>query len=80
MKKIRPRFTGPFTIIKRINHNTVTIYNKSTQEELSCHTQKLKKYNENQFTEENDYLRQLKSQQKLNNEYRRKKGNKRQRI
>ena len=80
MKKIRPRFTGPFTIIKRINHNTVTIYNESTQEELSCHTQKLKKYNVNQFTEENDYLRQLKSQQKLNNEYRRKKGNKRQKL
>ena len=80
MKKIRPRFTGPFKIIKRINHNTVTIYNESTQEELSCHTQKLKKYNPNQFTEETDYLRQLKQLQKLNNQYRRKKGHRRQQL
>ena len=80
MKKIRPRFTGPFKIIARINHNTVTIFNEQTDQTISCHTQKLKLYHKNQFTEEQDYLRQLKSLQKLNNQFRRKHGNKRTSI
>ena len=71
MKKIRSRFTGPFRIIKRVNHNTVTIYNDSTNETMTCHTQKLKLFHDHTFTPENDYLRQLKQRQKLNNEYRR---------
>ena len=73
MKKIRSRFTGPFRIIKRINHNTVTIHNDSTNETMSCHTQKLKKYHENNFTDENLFMRQLYQHQKLLNEYNRKK-------
>ena len=77
MKKIRSRFTGPFRIIKRVNHNTVTIYNDTTNESMTCHTQKLKYFHKHKFTPENDYLRQLKQQQKLNNEFRRKQSNKR---
>ena len=76
MKTIRPRFTGPFTITARVNHNTVKIYNEDTNETLTCHTQKLKKYHPNKFTEEQDFIRQLKQRQKLNKEYRRKKGSK----
>ena len=74
MKTIRPRFTGPYTITKRINHNTVSIFNKDDGKTITCHTQKLKKYHENMFTEEQDYIRQLKQKQKLNREYRRKRG------
>ena len=74
MKKIRPRFTGPFRIIARINENTVKIYNDDTDETISCHTQKLKLYHPNKFTLEQDFIRLLKAQQKLNNEFRRKKG------
>ena len=74
MKKIRSRFTGPFRIINRVSHNTVTIYNDTTNETMTCHTQKLKLFHEHHFTPEYDYLRQLKQQQKLNNEFRRKKS------
>ena len=80
MRKIRSRFTGPFRVIKRINHNTVTIYNEETQQDISCHTQKLKKFHPNEFTKEQDYLRQLKQQQKLNNEYIRKKSHLRKKL
>ena len=76
MKKIRPRFTGPFLITKRINHNTVEIFNDDTNETLTCHTQKLKKFYPNTFTEESDFIRQLKQLQRLNKQYRRKHGNK----
>ena len=76
MKTVRPRFTGPFTITKRISHNTVTIFNDDTNESLTCHTEKLKKYNPDQFTPEQDYIRQMKQRQKINNEYKRKKGHK----
>ena len=40
MRKIRPRFTGPFKILNRVNHNTVTIYNEDTNEQMTCHTNK----------------------------------------
>ena len=77
MRKIRPRFTGPFRILNRVNHNTVTIYNDDTNEQMTCHTNKLKKYHQNQFTDEQSYLRQLKNQQRLSGSYRRKQGHKR---
>ena len=80
MKTIRPRFTGPFTITKRINHNTVTIFNKDDGKSITCHTQKLKLYHENKFTEEQDFIRQLKQKQKINKEYRRKRGVQLQRL
>ena len=80
MKKIRPRFTGPFRILNRVNHNTVTIYNEDTNEQLSCHTNKLKKYHPNQFTDEQMYLRQLKTAQKIQGGYRRKQGSKRLKV
>ena len=80
MKKIRSRFTGPFRIIERINNNTVKIYNEETQEEMTTHTQKLKKYHTNQFTEERDYLNQLKQKLKLEKSHIRRKSNKRMKL
>lgn len=80
MKKIRSRFTGPFRITHRINHNTVTIYNEDTQEELTTHTQKLKKYHDNEFTRERDYLNQLKQKLKLEKSHIRRKSNKRRKL
>ena len=80
MRKIRSRFTGPFTITARVNHNTVKIYNEQTNETITCHTQKLKKFHPTKFTIEQTYLRQLKQQQKLNNEYRRKHGHRRTKL
>ena len=71
MKTIRPRFTGPFRIIKRINHNTVTIYNEDSNESMTCHTNKLKLFNKNTFMPEHIYLRQLRDIQKLNKSIRR---------
>ena len=76
MKTIRPRFTGPFTITKRISHNTVKIFNNDTNESMTCHTNGLKRYSPNTFTVEQDFIRQLKELQKTNNEYKRKKGHK----
>ena len=83
MKKIRSRFTGPFRIIARIGDdtsNTVKIYNDETQEEMTTHVEKLKKYNTNTFTPEKDYLNQLKQKLKLENSHIRRKSNKRSNL
>ena len=80
LKTLRPRFIGPFKITARINHNTVKIYNEYDGKEITCHTQKLKKYRKNEFTAENDYLKQYKQKLKLENNYRRRKGSKIKRL
>ena len=50
-RKLRHRWTGPFTISQRINENTVEITTAKPNEKLEVHTSRLKKWN----TRDNDY-------------------------
>ena len=47
--KFHRRFTGPWEIKERINHNTVRIENKETHEEICCHVTMLKRYYPHKF-------------------------------
>ena len=49
-RKLRRRFTGPWKIINKLNHNTYELLNESTNETMACHAQMLKKYHKNEFT------------------------------
>jgi hypothetical protein len=66
MKKIRSRFTGPFRITNRLNHNTVVIKDDTTNDTMVCHTQMLKKWHPIEFTNETILLRQLRQDAKIN--------------
>ena len=64
-KKLRPRFTGPFTIVDIISPNAVKILNDDTHETMICHVKMLKIYHKSYFTPENQYRLTLQHKQKL---------------
>ena len=43
-QKLRARFTGPYKITHKINHNTVKLENKDKTIQFGCHVSKLKPY------------------------------------
>ena len=49
-RKLRRRFTGPWKITNKLNHNTYQITNEQTNETMACHAQMLKKYHKQDFT------------------------------
>ena len=74
-RKLRQRFTGPWTITEKINENTYKIMNKDLKETMCCHVQMLKKYHKQNFTPLIQYERSEKEKNKIQN---RMKQNKRQ--
>ena len=63
--KLRPRFTGPFKVIKLIGDNACRILNEETNETMVCHVKMLKKFNTEYFTPELVFQRTLKQKKKL---------------
>ena len=61
-KKLRRRFTGPWTIIARVPNrsNVVTITNPENGDTLSVHVKMLKRYYKEQFIPYSEMLRQEK--------------------
>ena len=43
-RKLKHRWTGPFTIINRINHNTIEITTNKKDETMAVHTSRVKKW------------------------------------
>ena len=64
-KKLRPRYTGPFTVRKIISKNAVQLLNDETHETMVCHVKMLKLYHKQYFTPENQYRLTLKHKQRL---------------
>ena len=53
--KLRAQFSGPFTIIKRINSNVVRIQDNKTKHTMAAHTSMLKKYKQSEYISQTEY-------------------------
>ena len=63
LKKLHPRFTGPWKIVKRVSNNTVTI--KSDEGEFSCHVSMLKPYVQHKFVPLIEFKRTLRAKKQI---------------